>query len=89
MGELIGAFVPAYLLLRLFLWALRRLRPTERAVLATLAAIAVCTVIAGWGKADGGPPRYGEAFVAYVVPCLVWGVVGYRRTTRTSAAAAT
>jgi hypothetical protein len=46
-----------------------------RAVVANVLALVACSVIAGYGWADGGPPKFEIAFSSYLLPQIVWTVV--------------
>jgi hypothetical protein len=83
-GFLAGALIPTGVLALLFIWMPGRYiaAPVPRALLANALALAVATVIGAYGAADGGPPRFGEAFVTYLLPQAIWLAVWIWRAWR-------
>jgi hypothetical protein len=76
-GFLLGALVPTGLLAALFVWLPGRyIKPIgARALVANVLALFVATLIGGYGLADGGPPRFDDAFFGYWLPQAIWLVV--------------
>jgi hypothetical protein len=63
----------AILLTMLTISLTRWLRPPVwRLVVAHSVALGLITLVAGYGMADGGEPRFGEALSGYLIPVLVW-----------------
>ena len=76
----VGGLVAAYLLLRLLLIVCRKLRrgPNPEIEIASMGilALAVCTVIGGYGMQDGGPePVFHQAFYLYFGPAMAATVI--------------
>ena len=44
-------------------------------LLANALSLIVCTVVGAYGLADGGPPKYVEGFITYLVLQLLWLVM--------------
>lgn len=68
-----GALLGTYLISRLF-WLLGRLWGAEgflQAILLNGLSGAAITVIAAYGFADGGPPKFAEAALIYI-PCQLF-----------------
>lgn len=72
---LIGGLVPTGLLITfVFLWTFRKLAPSPILVWlgANVVSIVVVTIIAGFGLADGGSPRFADALTSFITPQLIW-----------------
>ncbi|HMJ18855.1 MAG TPA: hypothetical protein VK478_10715 [Gemmatimonadaceae bacterium] len=71
-GAFLGALLITYLLMRLYRRIFRQISGNGRTVAAFIATALTCTVLAGFGMANGGPPVFMAAFTRYIVPCTVW-----------------
>ena len=69
LGATVGGFLVTTLFGLLFGRAFKSKEPFERAIIAALLGWVVCAVIAGFGKADGGPFRF-DAGLAYIPGAL-------------------
>jgi hypothetical protein len=87
-ASMMGALIPTALLAFFFEWTLRRpiAATVPRVVTANVVSLAITTVIAGFGLADGGPPVFDRAFLQYLLPQAVWLVVMLILTRRRKAA---
>jgi hypothetical protein len=75
-GQFVGGLVATYLLSRLCLWAAAKFNRSWPGILAAHGgSLALATIVAGYGYADGGPPQFFYAFSAYLLPQVVWLVV--------------
>jgi hypothetical protein len=72
MAELFGAFC-IQLIITGGLWKLfQRWNDSVPGILtASCLALFIATVVAGFGRADGRDPVFGEAFAVYVIPQLI------------------
>jgi hypothetical protein len=78
-----GALVAAGVVRLFFIWLLRKWNGSYWKALATNAlSLAVITLVAGWGLADGGEPVYAQAFMSYVIPQIVWLAFDLGRASR-------
>ncbi len=74
---LAGAFVPCFLVSRLFLWLTRKWTGggNWRVLACHAGSLAVATVLGGLGMADGGPFAGAQALQTYALPQLVLFIV--------------
>ena len=77
----VGALVPTFLISRLLLWLLKRWDGGYvRYVVANAISGIASVVLAAFGNADGGSPRWDMGLI-YLAPQAVWLVIdlfGYR-----------
>jgi hypothetical protein len=67
----------------IFNWLLRHhAAPIPRMMMANGLSLFVATIVGGFGIADGGGPNFASAFASYVLPQLVWLIVGIVRYNR-------
>lgn len=76
-GQFFGAFLFIYVFSRLFLWIARKilktgLLQTRHLILCHTISLTAATLLGGWGFADGGSPKFLQAFYTYLVPELLW-----------------
>ena len=84
-GMFIGGLAATALVTTALIIALRRWGHSLPGVLfANLFSLLICTVIAGYGSADGGDPKFARSFVAYLIPQLVICCLAVYATSRTS-----
>ena len=71
---LIGALIPTGVLAALFIWMPGRYVTSIvlRAGIANALALVGAALIGGMGMADGGPPKFDAALVAYALPQAIW-----------------
>lgn len=68
-----AGLVPTYLLRRLFMWLTKRWDGgLGRMLVCNMLSLAVATIAAGFGMADGGPFKGGTAFFTYAIPQACW-----------------
>jgi hypothetical protein len=73
MAFLIGALSATFIARGLFLLALKRWEASyTKAIVVNVASLAVCTILGGFGFADGGDFAGVEAFSAYALPQFIW-----------------
>jgi hypothetical protein len=72
MGQFFGGLAVTFVISRLLLLALPK--QTGREVAAAVISFALCFVLAAFGNADGGAPRW-DAGWAYLAPQAVWLVI--------------
>ncbi|MCZ4280738.1 hypothetical protein O4H49_08110 [Kiloniella laminariae] len=71
--EMLGGLVPTYLLSRLALYLLKKWEGgIGRLAAGHVASLALCTVIAGFGMADGGSFAWEGALSTYFLPQVFW-----------------
>jgi hypothetical protein len=70
----IGALVPTGILTFVLLWFLQRLKASRpaRVLLANAGSLTIATVLAAFGLAYDGAPKFAEAAVGYAVPQILW-----------------
>lgn len=81
-AHFIGSLVPTFLVSRLFLYLFKRWDGGWLKILvAHVGSISIAAVIAGYGFADGGEPKFLYAFDSYLLPQLFWlGIDLWRNT---------
>jgi len=76
MSFFLGALFIAWIVTRLALFLTTRMkRTTSRLLITHCGSLGVMAILAGFGMADGGEPRFEEAFVRYLLPVLLLFVV--------------
>ena len=89
-ASLLGAMVGAYLILRLLMYGIRKVRrqpngATESAI-AGLLVLVIATVAGGYGMKDGLPePQFIRAFYSYFGPAMFVTVIELERLDRQKA----
>ena len=83
LGFWIGAFIILYLVSALVLLAFRDKKYTYQAVtISTLIALAIATLLGGYGLSEGGGPVFMAAFINYFVPAVAVLIVNLLRVSR-------
>ncbi|AWM87130.1 hypothetical protein [Microvirga sp. 17 mud 1-3] len=81
----VGALLGTVLLTQLFLWLLRSWKAEyPRLITANGLSLFLATVLAGFGHADGGAPDFQKSFASYVLPQIVYLLVGLYRVNKKS-----
>jgi hypothetical protein len=77
MAFFLGTLILTGLLSAFFVWMPGRYidQVIVRALVANVLALVASSVVAGYGWADGGPPKFEVAFTSYLLPQIVWTVV--------------
>ena len=77
MGFIVGGLLAMSVLMLIWRWVLSRwLSDILLPIVATAGAFVTAILVGGFGLADGGPPQFWLAFVNYLIPAIVVGVVG-------------
>lgn len=86
MAHILGGTVSIYLLIIFILWVIPKISNlpksnTPKSILfASLIALAIATLIGGYGYADGGDPVFEEAFVQSLIPAVLAASIVLFRT---------
>jgi len=89
-GLFVGGLIATGVLTFVFNWLLRKVvkpPPVTGLLAANALSLAVVTVGGGIGFANGGPHQFGTTFLTYLLPQIIWLVVGFvvmRRRASTS-----
>ena len=70
-APILGALIITYVLMMLYHNLFNKLDWKERTVAAFVATVLTCTLIGGYGFADGGSAAFGKAFIIYLVPSII------------------
>ena len=88
-GGVIGGIVILYLMTRLILLAFRdNKHKTSAVVISACIALAIATLLAGYGMADGNSPDFLNSFTTYLIPTpivIAMEVIRLRRAKAKSA----
>ncbi len=78
-GVFVGALVPTGFLTFILSWSLRSIikTPIHRLLAANALSLTIVTTVAGFNFGGDSPRRFGMAFFLYLLPQIVWFVVGY------------
>lgn len=75
----VGALVAGYILMKLSIAVVKRMKKPRdqysKILLAGVFSLIIVTLIAGFGMADGGRPKFAEAFTSYVLPIAILVVI--------------
>ena len=83
LGMWVGAFVILYLVSALVLLSFRDKKSTYQAVtIATLIALAIATLLGGYGFSEGGGPVFMAAFINYAIPAVAVLIVNLIKVNR-------
>jgi len=74
-APLLGGLILTFLLMMLYRYlttsVFKQLAWNERTIAAFVATVLTCTLIGGYGFADGGSPAFGKAFIIYIIPSII------------------